>query len=92
MVVKDLLDVEQNPCKPQYSMASDVPLNLYDCQFNEKSGESNGEETMGGESDLSDWIYKEEDLRRTISDLQGLWMKHSVKYVEDSNVAAIFLY
>uniref|UniRef100_A0A182JRV9 tRNA pseudouridine synthase n=1 Tax=Anopheles christyi TaxID=43041 RepID=A0A182JRV9_9DIPT len=77
-VVKDLLDVEKNPCKPQYSMASDVPLNLYDCQFNEKSSESN-EEEMGGESDLSEWIYKEDDLRRTISDLQGLWMKQSVK-------------
>uniref|UniRef100_A0A182P1V9 Pseudouridine synthase I TruA alpha/beta domain-containing protein n=1 Tax=Anopheles epiroticus TaxID=199890 RepID=A0A182P1V9_9DIPT len=77
-VVQELLDVEKNPCKPQYSMASDVSLNLYDCQFNEKSNESN-EQTAGNESDLRDWIYKEDDLRRTISDLQALWMKHSVK-------------
>lgn len=32
-VVSDLLDVEANPRKPQYSMASEFPLVLYDCQF-----------------------------------------------------------
>uniref|UniRef100_A0A182TAS2 tRNA pseudouridine synthase n=1 Tax=Anopheles maculatus TaxID=74869 RepID=A0A182TAS2_9DIPT len=76
-VVKELLDVEKNPCKPQYSMASDVPLNLYECLFNEKSNESNDREQM--ESDLREWIYNEDNLRRTISELQGMWMKHSVK-------------
>uniref|UniRef100_A0A182Q2G0 tRNA pseudouridine synthase n=1 Tax=Anopheles farauti TaxID=69004 RepID=A0A182Q2G0_9DIPT len=80
-VVKELLDVEKNPCKPQYSMASDVPLNLYQCEFNEKSTETNGVERLqsNGESELSTWIYKEDDLRRTISDLQALWTKESVK-------------
>uniref|UniRef100_A0A182NV92 tRNA pseudouridine synthase n=1 Tax=Anopheles dirus TaxID=7168 RepID=A0A182NV92_9DIPT len=80
-VVKDLLDVEKNPCKPQYSMASDVPLNLYECEFNDKSTESNDDARVEstGESELSSWIYKEDDLRRTISDLQSLWTKQSVK-------------
>ncbi|XP_053676249.1 tRNA pseudouridine(38/39) synthase [Anopheles nili] len=77
-IVKELLDVEKNPCKPQYSMASDVPLNLYDCQFNEKSSESSLVESSR-ENDLTEWIYKEDDLRRTMSDLQGLWSKQSVK-------------
>lgn len=27
-VVSDLLDIESNPCKPQYTMASDLPLVL----------------------------------------------------------------
>ncbi|XP_035895683.1 tRNA pseudouridine(38/39) synthase [Anopheles stephensi] len=76
-VVKELLDVEKNPCKPQYSMASDVPLNLYECAFNEKSNECTDREQEG--SDLRDWIYNEDNLRRTISELQALWMKHSVK-------------
>uniref|UniRef100_A0AAG5DMZ6 Pseudouridine synthase I TruA alpha/beta domain-containing protein n=1 Tax=Anopheles atroparvus TaxID=41427 RepID=A0AAG5DMZ6_ANOAO len=77
-IVQELLDVEKNPCKPQYSMASDVPLNLYDCQFNENSGESEDVPT-NDESDLRGWIYKEDDLWRTMSDLQSLWTKHSVK-------------
>ncbi|XP_052873260.1 tRNA pseudouridine(38/39) synthase [Anopheles cruzii] len=75
-IVRELLDVKSNPCKPQYSMASDVPLNLYDCQFNEKGSE--GAEAPG-ESDLRDWIYSEDDLRRTIVDLQSLWTQQSVK-------------
>uniref|UniRef100_A0A182W9I4 tRNA pseudouridine synthase n=1 Tax=Anopheles minimus TaxID=112268 RepID=A0A182W9I4_9DIPT len=80
-VVKELLDVEQNPCKPQYSMASDVPLNLYECLFNDKSVQPSGEreQESDGESDLREWIYNEDNLRRTISELQGLWTKQSVK-------------
>ncbi|XP_035784827.1 tRNA pseudouridine(38/39) synthase-like [Anopheles albimanus] len=77
-IVKQLLDVDSNPCKPQYSMASDVPLNLYDCQFNDSGSDAVGLSDVRG-SDLRDWIYKEEDLRRTISDLQSLWAKASVK-------------
>ncbi|XP_069744295.1 tRNA pseudouridine(38/39) synthase-like [Narcine bancroftii] len=32
-VVSRLLDVDSNPCKPQYSMAVDYPLILYDCAY-----------------------------------------------------------
>ncbi|CAN8003847.1 unnamed protein product [Ixodes hexagonus] len=32
-VVSKLLDVKTNPRKPQYGMASEIPLVLYDCQF-----------------------------------------------------------
>ncbi|KAI8062772.1 pseudouridine synthase [Gilbertella persicaria] len=32
-VVKDLLDIEKVPAKPNYDMASDLPLLLYDCEF-----------------------------------------------------------
>ncbi|XP_077499507.1 tRNA pseudouridine(38/39) synthase isoform X1 [Amblyomma americanum] len=32
-VILELLDVEKNPRKPQYTMASELPLVLYDCQF-----------------------------------------------------------
>lgn len=32
-VVRELLDVEQNPRKPTYEMASDAPLVLWDCVF-----------------------------------------------------------
>ncbi|XP_010019152.1 PREDICTED: tRNA pseudouridine(38/39) synthase, partial [Nestor notabilis] len=32
-VIDELLDVEKNPQKPQYSMAVEFPLVLYDCEF-----------------------------------------------------------
>ncbi|XP_077129705.1 tRNA pseudouridine(38/39) synthase [Ranitomeya variabilis] len=32
-VIRELLDVEKNPCKPQYNMAVEFPLVLYDCEF-----------------------------------------------------------
>ncbi|XP_010135602.1 PREDICTED: tRNA pseudouridine(38/39) synthase, partial [Buceros rhinoceros silvestris] len=32
-VIDELLDVEKNPRKPQYSMAVEFPLVLYDCTF-----------------------------------------------------------
>jgi tRNA pseudouridine38/39 synthase len=32
-IVQDLLDIEKYPTKPEYEMAHDVPLVLYDCKF-----------------------------------------------------------
>ncbi|EDO17507.1 hypothetical protein Kpol_1058p44 [Vanderwaltozyma polyspora DSM 70294] len=32
-LIKDMLDIEKTPRKPIYDMASDVPLILYDCKF-----------------------------------------------------------
>lgn len=32
-IVRDLLDVEKVPAKPDFPMASDLPLVLYDCEF-----------------------------------------------------------
>lgn len=32
-VVKELLDVENNPQKPEYNIASEIPLNLYECEY-----------------------------------------------------------
>jgi len=32
-VISELLDVSSNPCRPSYGMASDLPLNLFDCQY-----------------------------------------------------------
>ncbi|NXK89741.1 PUS3 synthase, partial [Formicarius rufipectus] len=32
-IINELLDVEKNPRKPQYSMAVEFPLVLYDCEF-----------------------------------------------------------
>ncbi|CAF1058875.1 unnamed protein product [Didymodactylos carnosus] len=32
-LVSDLLDIEKHPCKPHYVIASELPLVLFDCQF-----------------------------------------------------------
>ncbi|CAH2210090.1 jg27845, partial [Pararge aegeria aegeria] len=61
-VIKELLDVETNPRKPQYTMALDVPLNLFHCTYDVDK----------------DWVYDEEELRTVIAHLQSDWTMHSV--------------
>ncbi|XP_033097758.1 tRNA pseudouridine(38/39) synthase-like isoform X2 [Anneissia japonica] len=34
-IIDELFDVESNPCKPQYNMAVDYPLVLYDCSYDD---------------------------------------------------------
>ena len=34
-IVDELLDITKHPCKPQYTMASELPLNLFHCEFSE---------------------------------------------------------
>ncbi|XP_013119513.2 tRNA pseudouridine(38/39) synthase [Stomoxys calcitrans] len=36
-VITELLDVEKNPCKPQYTPAIGLPLNLFQCDFRDKT-------------------------------------------------------
>ena len=48
-VIDDLLDVENNPCKPQYEMADDAPLVLWDCVFPEESSDDR--------NDALKWVY-----------------------------------
>ncbi|KAJ8414382.1 hypothetical protein AAFF_G00052520 [Aldrovandia affinis] len=43
-LIDQLLDVENNPRKPQYSMAVDYPLVLYDCHFEGLQWQSEPEE------------------------------------------------
>ena len=33
-LIKNLLDIEKYPCTPNYQIASELPLVLFDCQFN----------------------------------------------------------
>ena len=32
-IIDDLLNIEKYPCKPQYNMGSEIPLVLFDCQY-----------------------------------------------------------
>lgn len=48
-LVDELLDVQKTPCKPQYEMADDAPLVLWDCIF--------PREGSGSRDDTLEWIY-----------------------------------
>lgn len=74
-IIKELLDVEKNQMKPQYSLASEIPLNLFECNFREETDE--GENT--NKEMLNKWIYDEESLKEVIIDLQEYWCSESVK-------------
>ncbi|TMS22563.1 tRNA pseudouridine(38/39) synthase [Larimichthys crocea] len=51
-IINQLLDVQNNPRKPQYSMAVDYPLVLYDCHFEGLSWKQENEEVNHVLSDL----------------------------------------
>jgi len=48
-LVDEMLDVGHNPLKPQYEMADDAPLVLWDCIFPQEGSENRG--------DALEWIY-----------------------------------
>ena len=49
-LVSDLLDIRKTPCKPQYEMADDAPLVLWDCKFPDESKPGENVEAL-------EWIY-----------------------------------
>lgn len=51
-VVRDLLDIQKHPNKPQYDMADDAPLVLWDCIFPSEKGDQH--------VDALDWILSED--------------------------------
>ncbi|XP_014355329.2 tRNA pseudouridine(38/39) synthase, partial [Papilio machaon] len=64
-VISKLLDVENYPRKPQYNMALDLPLNLYNCSYDLE--------------DSNEWIYDFNELKSVIKILQSDWTIHSIK-------------
>lgn len=63
-VVQQLLDVDNNPCRPQYTMASEVPLNLFHVVFDDEN---------------ITWNYDTAALTLIVRQVQTLWTEHSVK-------------
>lgn len=84
--VLELLDVERNPRKPQYSLARDFPLNLFRVEYRDHS-----EEGKEGE-----WIKEELKWRHdtdsgVVEDLQRIWTRHAVKAeMIDSMIESIY--
>ncbi|EOO03552.1 putative pseudouridine synthase 3 protein [Phaeoacremonium minimum UCRPA7] len=63
-VVSDLLDVERYPRKPNYVLADDQPLVLWDCIF--------GREGEEGDDDTLDWVYVGQDDAVNLHGFRGL--------------------
>ncbi|CAG7718366.1 unnamed protein product [Allacma fusca] len=63
-IVRDLLDLEKMPKKPQYSMAMDFPLVLFDTHHG---------------SEIKEWISSPENTYHVITDLQTMWSQHALK-------------
>ena len=57
-IVTELLNVEKNPCKPQYSMASELPLVLFDCQY----------------ESVKEWRYDHLEIEKLIKKIQDSWV------------------
>ncbi|KAF9728761.1 hypothetical protein PMIN06_006139 [Paraphaeosphaeria minitans] len=56
-LVSQLLDVEQNPTRPKYEMASDAPLVLWDCIFPHAHEVQDSEVREHGYEDRLPWVY-----------------------------------
>lgn len=62
-VVANLLDIETCPSKPQYSIASEVPLILFEAQFENQV----------------EWQYPDSASGDLMKHLQGLWLQQETK-------------
>uniref|UniRef100_A0A0A1WJ33 tRNA pseudouridine(38/39) synthase n=1 Tax=Zeugodacus cucurbitae TaxID=28588 RepID=A0A0A1WJ33_ZEUCU len=86
-VISELLDVAKNPCKPQYTPAIGLPLNLFNCEFRKhtiqptSNATNNGDTTNSNEAEehTTAWIYGEEHLQKLIENVQAEWMQYNIK-------------
>lgn len=62
-IVPELLDPSNNPRKPQYEMASDAPLVLWDCIFPDPGSEDR--------KDALEWIYAGNSRQRKSQSIKG---------------------
>lgn len=62
-IISELLDVDRHPRKPQYTMAAEFPLILFDCEY---------------DNDDVEWLQdiESDDISRS---MQALWTQHAVR-------------
>jgi len=63
-VVSDLLDIDKNPRKPQYTMAAEFPLVLFNCCYDNCS---------------MDWVHESETDDDVVRTLQTMWTQFAVR-------------
>ncbi|KAJ9149391.1 Pseudouridylate synthase 3 [Pleurostoma richardsiae] len=79
-IVTELLDVAKNPRKPNYVLAEDTPLVLWDCLFGRELGEGGGDEL--------DWVYVGADEPLSLYGTKGsladqLWKTWSERKMDE---------
>ncbi len=57
-IVTELFNVEKFPCKPHYNMAAEIPLVLFDCQY----------------ENIDSWRYDHIELEKAIKLMQDCWV------------------
>lgn len=76
-IIQELLDIDRNPCTPQYSLAADFALNLFDVEMEEYSKCTVPTGPLVIEN--KQWIYDNHTLGKVIGILQQQWTQLSVK-------------
>jgi tRNA pseudouridine38/39 synthase len=69
-VIKSLLDIKKVPAKPDYPMASDLPLLLYDCEYDDIDWKY---------ANITDANTKATTPERTYRHIHELWSEHVIK-------------
>ncbi|GAB6022341.1 hypothetical protein CHUAL_006462 [Chamberlinius hualienensis] len=81
-LVKELLDVNKNPCKPQYNMAEGFPLVLFDCCFDDINWYYNSEALSTAVENLqglwSNYAIRTEMIRKILSHLETICTEKEV--------------
>ncbi|KAI6170801.1 PseudoU-synth-1 domain-containing protein [Aphelenchoides bicaudatus] len=62
-LISELLDIQKNPARPQYTMAKDLPLCFFDCLYNEEMN----------------WIFDLNVLKDVYLTLQKMWIEMRTK-------------
>ena len=62
-VVDDLLDISKTPARPQYEMADDAPLVLWDCIFPQEGSDSR--------TDALEWLYVGDEMGQGVNRVGG---------------------
>lgn len=63
-VISELLDVEHHPRKPQYTMAAEFPLVLFDCAY---------------DNDDIEWRHDADSDADIVRSMQAVWAQHCVR-------------
>jgi len=63
-IVSELLDVERHPRKPQYAMAAEFPLILFDCAY---------------DNDDIEWRRDADSDADTVRSFQAVWTRHRIR-------------
>ena len=63
-LVDDLLDISKTPCKPQYEMADDAPLVLWDCIFPSEGADNSS-------SNALKWVYVGDETAQGVTRAGG---------------------